>query len=126
MGNSNPVYPKQLESVTPAINDTSFLLSCPVTGRTQNSPLAISDSVNNSEKLLLCPLVEAFLPCVLKALDQSEPRVARTENKHFAKEPLAEIARRCNPTSTSWFLSVRETLYVSVTGSVIEHFLKES
>jgi len=99
-GNSNPAYPKQLESITPAINDTSFLLSCPVTGRTQNSPLAISDPISNSEKSLLRPLVEAFLVSQRLWISQS-PEWREPKTKHFAKEPLAEIARGCTPTSTS-------------------------
>ena len=132
LGNSNPIYPRELKSVTPANNGTHFLL-CPVAGGTQNSPLAVSDP--NLEKTFLCPLVEAFLHWVLKALDQPEPRAAGTENKHFAEESLVEIARGCTPTSTPWFLSVRVTLYIyqslvqsigSSYCSVMEHFLKES
>ena len=85
-GNSNPAYPKQLESITPAINDTSFLLSCPVTGRTQNSPLAISDPINNSEKSLLRPLVEAFLVSQRLWISQSpewrEPKTNILQKNH--------------------------------------------
>ena len=95
-GNSNPAYPKPLESITPAINDTSFLLSCPVTGRTQNSPLAISDPINNSEKSLLRPLVEAFLPCVLKT-GSARAQSGENRKRTFCKITICWDCKRLHP-----------------------------